>query len=223
MAGEALVGEESALLSSFESLGVGIFLATLDVLPVRGVVPTVRRLADLDLAGLWDGRPFFLVTDDVLFGEALLPFPGLPGVAFSCVLLSPFETLFWLDRAVELAAGLRGFPADDRLAILDLVRLCDDRLFTPRTGEVLVGEAPVVLTGVALWAALSSLGVPFGLGSTFSSRLELDGLPAEERLPTLDLAEPCDGRLFTLVVGEALVGEGPALLPRLEEAGVALF
>lgn len=95
MAGEALVGEESALLSSFKLLGVGIFLATLDVLPVRGVLPTVRRLADLDLVGLWDGRPFSLVTDDVLLGEPLLPF--LPGVAFSSASLSPFETLLGLD------------------------------------------------------------------------------------------------------------------------------
>lgn len=120
-------------------------------------------------------------------------------------------------------AGLRDFPADDRLAILDLVGLCDDRLFTPRTGEVLVGEPPFLLKAGASWDALSRLGVPFGLGSTFLSRVVLDGFPAEERLPSLDLAEPCDGRLFMLVMGEVLVGEGPALLPCLEEAGVALF
>lgn len=77
MAGEGLVGEESALLSRFELLGVDIFLATLVYLP------SVRRLADLDCTGLCDGRPF--VTDEVLLGEgwAFLPCLGLPGVAFS--------------------------------------------------------------------------------------------------------------------------------------------
>lgn len=72
-----MAGEGSALVSSFELLGVDIFLATLVYLP------SVRRLADLDCTGLCDGRPF--VTDEVLLGEgwAFLPCLGLPGVAFS--------------------------------------------------------------------------------------------------------------------------------------------
>lgn len=41
MAGEGVAGEESALLSSFELLGVDIFSATLVGLPMRGVLPSV--------------------------------------------------------------------------------------------------------------------------------------------------------------------------------------
>lgn len=52
VAGEVLVGEESVLLSSFELLGAGIVLATLVDLPMCGVLPSVRRLANWDLAVL---------------------------------------------------------------------------------------------------------------------------------------------------------------------------
>lgn len=136
--------------------------------------------------------------------------------------MSPLDTLCGLVGLAECFLGLAwGFllcvalgvlPALERLPILDLAGLCDDRL---ATGE----DDGVAFFGVLL----SPLEALFGLPRAFSPRVALGDLPAAERLAILDFVGLCDGCLFALVTGDVLVGEGLALPSRLEEPGVALF